>query len=296
MLIIHHNDADGISSAAIVYNKFKDTKNIDFMCYNYGQDFDFSKVVKNKDDLIIIVDLNFKEEIWSKLLDIVQNTHNIIWIDHHLDQSDLTDNTKNIIKKLEGVRKIGDCAALLTYKYFYNDLYIPMSLELIDQWDTWKWKKRNFMAPKYLNLGLKLETNDPTSNFWRDLIFGDKQLITEMLTKITGNGKLIDDYLNETSKNLSNNVHFEVLYGLTMSCINSPNISWENFPNNVKKSDILCSYFFNGRNWVYSFSSTKTDVKELVDKMLRDKLLISGGGHKGAAGGIGEKNLFSGEF
>lgn len=139
LLIIHHNDSDGIMSAAIVKywaeKNFKE-KFIKYKELNYGYDEEelFKTYTDTAWDYVFVVDFSIDIPLMN-LLRI--STEHFIWIDHHKSAMERYSEYWTSID-IEGIRNLSDSAALLTWKYLFPVNKVPQAVEYINDYDLWK--------------------------------------------------------------------------------------------------------------------------------------------------------------
>jgi uncharacterized protein len=271
--IVYHRDLDGESSAAIAAKFFREQgiKDIEFIDYNYNEEFPLFKI--SKKDYVVIVDLTMDDiKIWNDLLNI---TDNVIWIDHHKTCLDGV-----YPQYLPGKRKIDDGAAcVLTWKYFFPNKEVPESIILISDFDTHAPGNYVYDETHPFYFGLKAEDTHPSSNNWNYLLKNDNHS-GEYISNITNNGMYIKraelKRLEELGMCFSYIVKFE---GYECQCINAKEGSLVFDKSRVEDKPIRISYIFDGKNYLVSLytKDTNIDVSEICKK-------YNGGGHKGAAG------------
>lgn len=106
---------------------FKDTNNLWFIGYNYGQPIpDLSKY-----DKVIMCDVSFpKEEMEELHLKLCKwYSDKFVWIDHHI--SAIKDNGEFY----DGIRDTKFAACELTWKYFFPDEPMPEIVRLLGRYD-----------------------------------------------------------------------------------------------------------------------------------------------------------------
>ena len=174
-IVSHADDCDGFCSAAIAYkytfdhivdNNFKDIVTIPM---SYGQPFDFSQIDMNN-DLVIFVD--FVLQPFDQML--MFNQENFIICDHH--KTTIENMASHPEFKPDGL--IGDIdnkqsAAELAWKFFYPDIPLPLFVQYISWYDTWRqdlpdWEEH--ILP--FNEGIKtlLGNFEGNKSSWLDLI------------------------------------------------------------------------------------------------------------------------------
>jgi oligoribonuclease NrnB/cAMP/cGMP phosphodiesterase (DHH superfamily) len=133
--IFHHNDADGLMSAAIVSAYHHDWAKVLYSC-DYGRDLDLSKV--SKEDTVFIVDFSFPKE---KMLELCEKTDKVIWIDHHktsivkYEEDGLSTLLNGKVTVFHDTSKAG---CRLTWEFMHPNMAVPEVVLLAEDWDLWK--------------------------------------------------------------------------------------------------------------------------------------------------------------
>ncbi len=304
MKCFYHSDLDGQASAFCVYAwvGIKPTNNeytindIRFIEINYGKPFPFDSI--KKDEQIWIVDYSISPEEMLKLLSITQD---ITWIDHH---KTAIEKYANFPHKIRGIRKDGEAACVLTWKYIHwftargegvedlsktsEDLKIPRCIELVGDRDIWAWKfgeeTKNFFN------GSQLHDTSPSSEFWwkcmdleLDPTLGEGNLAGQKRGQIFWDdllnaGKIIEQYKQSTDKSINNSLGWNTIFeGYKCWAINRARTSSDRYGDRIKEYDILLPYFHDGNQFTVSLYSEKVDVSDIAKK-------YGGGGHKKASG------------
>lgn len=126
VIIIHHNDRDGIMSATLAYMYFDslpEMYNIEFISANYSKSITemINQRVKISSDIaeIWILDYSLQENNEEEFLELADK-YKVTWIDHHatsimhmLKNEEINDK----LSKLDGLRVIGFAGCALTYIY-----------------------------------------------------------------------------------------------------------------------------------------------------------------------------------
>ena len=265
MKIYYHNDLDGELSAFWVLNTFspeikKQTKCI--KC-DYAKNLaDLSIVEKNEE--VWLLDYSIKPE---KFLNLLQITHNITWIDHHI----------SIIKEyadfpffIKGLRFVGSAACELTWKFLNNSEDIPLFTRWIGDFDI---QSERYVESAAFYYGCLAKNSLPSSTFWPQVVANDS-----FANKILENGKIIIRYRDVQNKRLEQYASFEAKFeGFKCQCLNHCAGNSSNF--NLNKYEIGILFTFNGLTYNISLYSHKIDVSKLAMK-------YGGGGHEAAAGFI----------
>lgn len=275
MLIIHHNDMDGRSSAAIVYKKYNIYETIRFVEMDYAKQLDLSII--QKDEKVVIVDFSLKPDVMNKLLDI---TKNVTWIDHHATAELYPYQHLNGLRDFKDKSKSG-CE--LTWEYFYPNVKMPMAIQLIGDLDKWalKYGTHSFQFFE----GIKLYDNTPTSNIWFPLLLDD----AEFCNKITEEGKISIRYRNSYCKDLINTYGYEaeieyceedeITKKVKGFACNQFMFGSKGFLEKYDDYPLCFSYIHDGENFTVSMYSNTIDVSVIAK-------YYGGGGHRGAAGFI----------
>lgn len=300
--IFYHNDHDGIFAAAVMNNYIRklhlsvekqinlsffghqkisvypETNLIPIDDYSINLKDEYLKVSKENDGnkLFIFLDYSFTNKDNLKWLDEISNNddNNILIIDHHISSLDLQKKEKeNLIINID----TSYCGAVNTWRYLYPDKNIPKMLQYVDSYDTWK---HNMPNTQEFHYGLLVSS--PTdalfnmnSSFWNSS--------DELVDLAIERGKHNLDFYDYENKNMhlkysfeftirSNNKEYKCL-GLNRR---GPS---KMFLDEIEKYDIVCPFYFNGNNFIYSLFTVKEDIDcEYIAKRL------GGGGHRRAAG------------
>lgn len=270
---------------------------------------------KKKYDTVYVVDVSITRlENASFLVELLNEGVNVIYIDHHLSTIKFMDENHNIMNTIDGIVVTGISASMICwimseYTKSYSDFvhkeslklivdemmevcgtekkldrsyveylagrgYIPIGLEYVDAYDIWD---------KNTHLGwssvLEFAVNDLSVEDCEQLLLDETGA---MFTDLLERGALIKQYEDKHNELLCKQFGYEasVVYNkerLSVFCLNNPISDSNTFGDRIEKYDILCAYYFNGKNWTHSFYSTKHDCSVLCK-------LLGGGGHPGASG------------
>lgn len=268
MKCFHHNDLDGRCSAAIVKRYIENQENegtgFSFIEMDYKDRFPIETVLSKEE--VWIVDFSIKPEIMEELLKV---TSNIIWIDHHVTAKDYP------YQHLKGIRDFNDksnAACELVWSYCFPKEPIPLSVQLVGDYDKWALKYQPQCFEFYE--GLKIEENSPTSPIWDSLFLED----TETEATILANGKASIRYRDSYCKNLREYCGYETeIDGQKAYATNMYMFGSKGFGDMMDKYDLCIAYVHDGKSFTVSCYSTKIDVSVICKN-------YGGGGHKGAAG------------
>lgn len=270
MKIFYHHDADGKCAGYLVA---KYATPDEYKCEYYEMDYNTPIMFENihPNETIYIVDFSISPDDMLKMFNI---TKNIIWIDHH---QTAIKKYNGFPYKITGIRGNDDeSGCLLTWKWFNQDKKIPLFVNLIDDWDTWKHK--DILSEPFI-IAFNSEDNNYPSNFdfWSSLEKYDNVKI------MVNNGLQMIKYRSGYSKSVNKHIGSEICFeGLKIFASNIPHANSTYFSSIDKnKYDAFMPYYYdlNKRLWTYSLYSCKpeVDVGSICAK-------YGGGGHKNAAG------------
>lgn len=165
ILVYHHNDLDGMCSAAIVKYAMGDRSEVDFISLDYSQkELDLPENIK-KYWRVYILDITLPEKTMKELGNIFERS-NLIWIDHHISS---IEQFGEKFSDYEGIRQNGVAACILTWRWFYGMKEIPKAVSYIGQRDIWQMgddEEEILGLFEYLNL-IDLE---PDSYRWSQIL------------------------------------------------------------------------------------------------------------------------------
>ena len=265
ILCLHHNDADGRASAAIIRRALGGDVWLHEM--DYGDPVPMERVVVS--DHIIIVDFSLPAEEMLQLA----AYHQFTWIDHH---KSAMDELGELCRDWDGIRDISEAACVLTWQYYFPDKPVPHAVILIGDRDIWRWAEQD-TGP--FNEGMYQIDNRPfNDDLWASLLDGDE----ETIKTITETGrKLRDARLREIRRQTSRfgfQVIFEGYRTLVLNLRGSGDLGAH--VRNLGHEIAYC-YIDRVQNGdLYTFVtlySANVDVSEIARR-------YGGGGHAGAAG------------
>jgi oligoribonuclease NrnB/cAMP/cGMP phosphodiesterase (DHH superfamily) len=264
MKIFHHDDLDGICSAAIV-NSYYNKEDCNFISVNYKHPFPIKLV--SKGEKVIIVDFSLKDnKEFNKLLDI---TKNVVWIDHH----------KTAIEKFKGIevpgiRKDGTAGCVLTWKYFYPNKKVPKLVDMLGDHDVWDFSKYAKEDLERLQCGIMLYNTNPESSNW------NMWLKDKTLNLLLNQGDIALKYRTAFYRDLVQEYSFRAKFAGYDTVYCNAGLNGSQIFDSLKKDyDIMLTFIFDGEKFNISLYTEKEDidVSEIAKKH-------GGGGHKGAAG------------
>lgn len=300
--ILTHNDLDGYAAGYVVSKHFGEVPQKVYH-HNYDQDFDID--VLNEGDVLTITDYSIPPEKLFEALEKVGQSGRIIWCDHHhtaiTNWVDYVTHNDCDINRIEGIRDVQYCGAMLTYLYLEDEHLsnmsserlleeldnvnkivemVPRWLRLVDAWDTWKLNSIYRIESEYLNIALK----DDLSLELIDDIASDKTCLTYWIQT----GYNYNDYKDKWAKAFNKSYGFDKiipghLFGVECDVlarvltIGNSNSTY--FGDDIKRCDVCITQCFDGKGWRVSLYSNK----DTIDVSICAKI-HGGGGHKGASG------------
>ena len=321
ILIIHHNDDDGIAAAGVAgyFNKMgsylkADDTNIDFMKTDYiqslSESIDSFGYDINSYNKILLLDYSIStSENVSFILDI-SNKADVIWIDHHKSSIDSIKLYPKLLD-IKGLRIIGISGVLLTWIWYfigglpeqyrtklneYNNT--SQSFSIIDVDDIIKqlkvpktisaihyydiWDHRN---PKTTLFHLGYSLTHPIEIY---KVIESQYVDYSTYDGAVSDGSVIQKYVDEENSEhciecgFNMHIHDNLNNRIyTVFALNTNRTTSLTFGTNMDKYDICMPFYYNGKKNAWSYSLYTN--KDNVDCSYIAKVL-GGGGHKKAAG------------
>lgn len=263
LVVYHSEDYDGICSREIVKLVYPDAN---YLGFTYGDEIPGNL---DKYDQIILVDISFPSDIMLGIKD------KLVWVDHHITA--IQDSEKNGYFGVPGIRKIGEGACSLAWKYFIKTP-VPKAVSLLSAYDVWDKEKydwdRETLPFQYALRGL-YGLNLP------ELFFEDNPDDKLHL------GRIILNYQRDEWKRSVNKNAFPITVdgkwkGIAMITTNSGSLQFDHIYNDY---DIFVWGTLD-KNGVFKFSiaSNKNRAGEFnCGAFMKEN--YHGGGHQGVAGG-----------
>lgn len=311
IICFHHNDRDGLVSAAIVKHWFiseYDTEGYTFIPIGVNYTYPLEDYLKpyNPEEIETIYIVDYSLSTVADIAFADKYKDKVVWIDHHLS-SIQNQNTYEGLKEIRGWRVNGMSAALLCDIYFWAIVFGegggPNTVKLI------KWAKSSTETPidkdlikkcvdengisRFVYYTHRYDTWDIDDNVTYFSIGEREKDIDKLMDKIYDDdevdkaieeGKIIYKYLIDSYETHINEygVHFDInVSGKTYSALLVNMIQ----PNSLKFGifydivDILVPFFYTGKGYRYSMYAKREDIDcaEICK-------CFGGGGHKQAAG------------
>lgn len=282
MKIFHHNDNDGYAAAAVLYNFFfteNDNKlKENFISVNYNDSIPTADRVE-KDEAVFIVDYSFTEATVHNLYEISKKTDGkVYWYDHHKSSLEVYDKVIKDGICIEAIVDIDRSGAKIVYDIYGHQCGIDnYVIDLVDDYDRWI---HNYPESMWFNVGSTMEDTHPASPIW-----------TEDPFKIIKNGKLIKEYNDAKNSRIVKNNGYEItINGHKCIVLNTPERSSQSFAEYFDQYKFAIVWSFNGDTYTHSIYSSLEDIDcSKIAKYFNP----AGGGHKGAAGFVSYKLIFT---
>ena len=303
LAIYHHNEMDGRFAAALIYEYEK--KNYDEI-ETYEIDY-ARKIPQVTDaDTVYFVDYSFTEsENIGYLVRLVDAGAYVVWIDHHKSSAEFVNSgfLDNLVQHNDNIEIFINtkyCATFLCYKYCtenitlgvknneMNAVNVPLAINYVDSWDTWKHEFADCTAFMYGFMSKNLDIEDICGAV-ADNIFDNKATVSPFVNECVSIGKCIIKYLDTDNKRMCETFGFEFninYFGTLYKCFAlNANVNSKAFDSIIARYDIVCPFKFNGEKYIYSLYTQKDDVQcDKIASSLGKYNRLGGGGHSKAAG------------
>lgn len=315
MKIIHHNDNDGYCSAAVVdaflTDMFNNPTEKDFYVYSYNSEFNRPEVIEN--ETVYIVDVAMDDRVYSFIEYCVSVGAKVIHIDHHkttIEWIESHPGANDIIDKIISFYEIGVSASLMTYAYscMNNDerlkpndvnwgdndtgnslhinnrnIYIPLSVQYVNDYDVWNWKFGKDTSYFQLGLFMAPYNNKPFTKEWKDLVTNDA-----IVTNLMLDGEIAYRYRNRLFGIALRKGFISSLNNKAWCVVNSDFADSQLYGEFVDQFDICCCVQYYGDKWVYHIRSSELNDID-VSAIAKEH---GGGGHKHASGFSDDGSFF----
>lgn len=318
VLIIHHNDRDGIVSAAIIHNMIKNNyigsyENvvIEFSEQNYTKSFDdiLPKQYACYYDEVYVVDYSpSSDDDIQWLIDVNNDEYvNLIWIDHHASSIKAEEKRPELANIVDGIRIDGISAAALCYLYSIGfeeglqnikrahkskvspsfarkllyEMNTPSCIIYTHCWDIWDHSKKS-QTPIYFNYGNRYDLQT-----WINRLKLDKVELETLTISDIDKGKENYDEIMKSNEKLCSDNGFETTLTVdgktyTVFALNKIAGSSMLFGDRIEKYDLVSVFWYSGPDKCFRYS-IYSKMRNGVDTSVIAGLL-GGGGHPHAAG------------
>lgn len=279
LLIIYHRiDYDGLCSMAITKTALIQ-KDPGCVVELFG--FNYNDTIPNIDEFlqlyseIYLVDISFPPAEMKKLAESGKAT----WIDHHITQ--IQESQECGYSEMPGKRVNGTAACELCWNYFYPDQDVPLSVQYMSYYDTWRhdvysWDK-TILPFQY---GLRTEYSLNVQKFYDNF-----EKILRYPEEIFKDGEAVLRYLENSWKGAIKGYSFDVLVGGQYKgiCLLTNTFGSSQFESIKNLYD--CYVCVNRKSSdLYNFSIYVNDNCDFnAGEFMKAK--YGGGGHSKAAGG-----------
>jgi oligoribonuclease NrnB/cAMP/cGMP phosphodiesterase (DHH superfamily) len=316
MICLYHNDMDGRCAAALVRAYRKNDPDDLYVEMNYDHpDYPFALMPPDESTQVVIVDFSITPESMARLL---ESGAQVTWIDHH--KTALDKYPKDLV--IPGLRHVGFSGAILTWVYLFSRKRCeagilrfddeamkalcreaPLFIQLVDDWDCWKFRYDTATREFQMSMGGKLLSNSTWDSFIREELteipetydfdaaisrlenhgiwsFTPREY-SSSLRYALAQGRATLSYRIEWSTAYCKRYGFEArlpgfpdvrIYAMNLGQANS-----EYFHDVPEGIQARCLFSFNGKRWFYSIYSDQIDVTPIAKS-------FGGGGHAGASG------------
>ena len=322
MKCIHHNDDDGLCSAAIVrfYLKDKPEEPSDFIMWRHGQELILPEKL-NAGETWYIVDLAMDDVIYNTIIQLLNAGCKVVHIDHHKSGIDYYESLNALAKvAINEVVKFYDTNAsgcMLTFLYAQmneDDRKHPMDIEIelhpnhskyafinkevpevgdipfvvryIDDWDIQSGVLADSIPFHY---GFAEEVDkSPCADIWMQLFTQQRFTINPMIQK---GDTYTSIYEKENKRGIAEGFETTVC-NIKCFATNSTSGDCRMFNSIKDQYPMFCKFWYEGsiQKWKYFFVSGQdgsVDVSEIAKK-------FGGGGHAAAAGAQTDYIIFDG--
>jgi oligoribonuclease NrnB/cAMP/cGMP phosphodiesterase (DHH superfamily) len=262
---LHHNDADGRASAAVVRRAYD--RQVFAFEMNYGDPIPWDRIEPAK--RVVVVDFSLPLEEMQRLA----QGRELIWIDHHISAIRLLGEAA---QAWQGLQDTGEAACVLTWRYFFPNQPTPCALVLIGDRDVWRWAEAD-TGP--FDAGLGQENTQPENDdLWQPLLADDQKMLQTLIDR----GRILRAaQLHDIDKRLASHGYGVIFEGQRTLAINARGNG--DFGAAIRAMNYPLAYCYidgvqNGRLMTFvTLFSSEVDVSRIAQK-------FGGGGHPGAAG------------
>ena len=262
---MHHNDADGRASGAIVRRALG--PEVALHEINYGDAVPWQKIRASETVLIVDFSLTRDDMIAAS------QGRQLIWIDHHISA---IQEMADFPIALPGLRSLEAAACALCWQYFFPNMPIPRAVLLISDRDTWSLTEPESGA---FAEGLHQKNTKPDNDaLWAPLLDDNPTAVTSLIEE----GRLLLEARLRAMRRFINAHGFRVSFeGYDTLAVNRRGDG--DMGQYIRDLGYTLGYcyvdgFQDGKLKTFvTLFSAKVDVSQIASK-------FGGGGHQGAAG------------
>lgn len=307
--ILYHTDPDGFASGAIVRYALLDSgtpeDEIEMHPINYGMEL--PKIDYENDEAIMV---DFSLQPYERMTEFAEKLgERLTWIDHHETSLQMQKDTP-MLEDIRGLRaiscskdgefdvneddpKIAGCE--LTWMYYFPREPIPLFVELIGDWDTWRWKDiPDSKAPEYITY-LNSADFDPQESFpwWKRMIedeLSEYGSTEETVEKMIRTGSLLLEYKRFQDKEKMEANSFEAYFAGHRAILINGSGNTEAFKGfyDPDRHDLMVNFQLGKEGYwtvgIFTETPDRVHCGRLAEELGHEGPIPSGGGHDGAAG------------
>lgn len=328
MKCIHHNDDDGLCSAAIVrfYLKDKPEEPSDFIMYKHGQELKLPEKL-NEGETWYIVDLALDKTIYDAIITLLKAGCKVVHIDHHKSGIDyyesLSNGEKELIRFVTKFYDTGASGCMLTFLYAQMDEEmrlkpmdvdidlksdhskyailskdkshppvvgdIPFVVRYVDDWDIQTGVLAHSVPFHY---GFADEVDKtPCADIWMQLFTQERFTIAPMIQK--GNA-FTSIYERENKEGIARGFEAKIC-GVRCFASNTTAGDCRMFNSIKDQYPMFCKFSYDGsiQKWTYFFAAGEGEDAVDVSEIAK---FYGGGGHAKAAGAQTPFNIFDKQY
>lgn len=170
ILCLHHNDADGRASAAIVRRALGSAVRLQEM--TYGEPTPWKEI--EQAEKVIVVDFTLPP---GEMISIA-GSRQLVWIDHHITA---IEDLAHVAAAWPGKRDISESACVLAWQYFFPQHPLPRAIFLIGDRDIWRLSDPD---SSFFGEGLYHQDTRPyRDELWKPLLDNEPDLVAELIRK-----------------------------------------------------------------------------------------------------------------
>ncbi|MEK6256467.1 MAG: hypothetical protein N2C13_03995 [Chloroflexota bacterium] len=167
-LCLHHNDADGRASGAIVRRALQ--PNLELFEMDYGDPIPWEKI--DTVEQVVVVDFSLAS---SDMLTVAEKCE-LVWIDHHKSS---IEEMEDIAVNWPGVRSLEEAACVLTWQYYFPDVAVPKAVILIGDRDIWRWAEEDTGA--FCEGLFNQDSRVDNLALWKSLLDNDPSMLNQLI-------------------------------------------------------------------------------------------------------------------
>ena len=268
MLVIHHNDLDGRSSAAILRHAHGYMP-VKFREMDYKDPVPLDDILE--DEIVFIVDFSFKPDDMAKIL---ERTKKVTWIDHDATAAEYDYGTP--LPGLRNFKNKDEAGCELTWRFCYPNTKMPDAIRYLGDYDKFA---LTYPESTTFYEGMKTVDHEVTNDIWKKLL-DDGPPSRKLVRDILAAGETAIAYRDAYCKEMVDAFGYETDFdGLKCFAANLYRFGSKGFGDKMNQYDACIAYVYDGAKYTVSMyaDNDHTDVSKTCKKH-------GGGGHMGASG------------